>query len=566
MWRVIRTAAAVNESFQSPAAGRLWMIPAALLLLAGLFPPETRPESMIGCALLASLGALALWIGRLDGARALTLLLVTASAVGFSLFVDSPGALLVLWTAVVLALTVGWVVFCLPKDHRNGTWLAVVLALTGGVASLHAIYQRIWGLEALAHAIRQGAAVPDAELVLVRAEVGRAFASFPTPAALGGYLVLVLSVVVATAWSRKGLQRAAWCAVAAPLLAGLACTESVTAVLGAIGALGLAALTGRIPRRAAAVLFLIALIVGAGIFLARGREVLDVGGEDTPWSLRAKNFRIAVEMIEDHPWTGVGPGAFGERYPAYRRPGDNETLYAHNLPLQLAAEFGMPLGAAAGLAFFVLFCGPLFRRSAESAAPSRGIEIGLAAFALQNLADFTAYLPSVLLTAVMLRAAVARRDALAWAWPTRLPTLAALALTLAAAWVTVGTARAEHEQWQARLSMAAGDRPDALRRTERAARLAPWYADHWIALAQLRAAEATDENRESALDAVERAVRLVPHRAAAFDLRGRLRFAQGDYPGAYADALASSRLYPMHEPYADRLTDVERWILTRTAP
>jgi hypothetical protein len=382
---------------------------------------------------------------------------------------------------------------------------------------------------------------------------------------LGGYLVLVLPVVAATAWAGRGTRRLTWCVIAVLLAIGLACTESVTAVVGLIGALGLAALAGRIPRRVAAVLLLVAAAAGAGIVLARGREVLEVGGKDTPWSLRAKNFRIAVEMIEDHPWTGVGPGAFGEHYPAYRRPGDNETLYAHNLPLQLTAELGLPLGAAAGLAFFVLFCGPLFRRSVESAPLSRGIEIGLAAFALQNLADFTAYLPSVLLTAVMLRAAVARRDALAWAWPTRLPAVAATVLALVAAWVAIGTARAEHESWQARLSMAADDRPDALRRVERAARLAPWQADHWIGLAQLRAGEDSEDDRESALQAVEHAVRLVPHRAAAFDLRGRLRFARGDYPGSYADALVASRLYPMHEPYADRLNDVERWIVTRTA-
>jgi len=553
----------VSESSPSSVAGREWLIPAAILFLVGLFPPETRPESLIGCAVLCSLGALVLWIGRLDGARALIPLLVSASACGFALTASSDGVLLMVWSRAVLAIAVGWVFFCLPKDLRTGPWLVGVLAVTGTWASLHAIHQRGWGLEALAQAIRQGAVVPDAELVLVRAEVGRAFAAFPTPAALGGYLVLTISVLAGAAWAARGVRRWFLVGLGGVQIAGLACTESVTAVLAAFGAVALALAAGQVSRRVALVgLVLVGVGVG-GIFLVRGREVLDIGGEDTPWSLRAKNFRIAVEMIEDHPWSGVGPGAFGEHYPAYRRAGDNESQYAHNLPLQMAAELGLPLGAGVSVVFFVLFCGPLFRRAAESQPLTRGIEIGLAAFALQNLADFTAYLPSILWTAVMLRAAVARRDALAWSWPSRIPALAALVLTLIAAAVAVGTARGEQHAWLARQAVASGDLPDALSKAERAAAIAPWDADHWIGLAQLRAVAADEEQRAGALELADRAVRWVPHRAAARDLRGRLRFTAGDYSGAYVDARDATRLYPMHVPYADRLDEIERWLAGR---
>jgi tetratricopeptide (TPR) repeat protein len=225
----------------------------------------------------------------------------------------------------------------------------------------------------------------------------------------------------------------------------------------------------------------------------------------------------------------------------------------------MAAELGVPLGAGVSVFFFVLFCGPLFHRAAESRPLARGIEIGLAAFALQSLADFTAYLPSILWTAVMLRAAVARRDALAWSWPSRIPSVAALVVTLIAAGVAIGTARGEQHAWLARQAFASGDLPDALRRTERAAALAPWDADHWIGLAQLRLTAPDDEQRAGALEAVERAVRLVPQRAAARDLRGRLRFVTGDFRGAYLDARDAARLYPMHAPYAETLAELQRW-------
>jgi len=536
------------------------MIPAAILLLVGLFPPETRPESMIGCSLLCALGALLLWVARLDGARALLPLLVSAAAAGLALSATSSGVLLTAWVQVMLAIAVGWICFCLPKDFRAGAWLTGVLAVTGTLASFHAIYQRLWGLEALARAIREGAAIPHAELVLIRAEVGRAFASFSTPAALGGYLVLTIAALAAAAWAARGRRRWILITVTLVQVAGLACTESVTAVLAAFGAIGLALIAGRLPRRAVLVGLALVGVVVVGVFLARGREVLDIGGEDTPWSLRARNARVAAEMIQDHPWRGVGPGAFGEHYPAYRRPGDNETQFAHNLPLQVMAELGAPLGAAVGLAFFILFCGPLFRRVAESRPLARGIEIGLAAFALQNLADFTAYLPSILWTAVMLRAVVARRDALAWSWPSRIPSIAALVLTLTAVGIAIQTARAEQHAWQARLAVASGDLAQASRRAGLAAAIAPWGADHWIGVAQLLAAEPDGGRLAEALKAVDRAVRLAPQRAAARDLRGRLRFLSGDFGGAYADAHQAARLYPMHTPYAERLTEIETWL------
>ncbi len=334
-------------------------------------------------------------------------------------------------------------------------------------------------------------------------------------------------------------------------------------MLGALGGLALAMLAGRLPRRVVLAGLAAVVLLAAGVFVARGKEVLDVGGEDTPWSLRAKNFRVAVDMTVDHRWRGVGPGGFGEYYPAYRRAGDNETRYAHNLPLQMTAELGLPLGAIVGIAFIALFCGPLFRRSVEARPLTRGIEIGLAAFALQNMADFTAYLPSVLWTAVMLRAAVARRDALAWSWPSRIPAVAALAVTLIAAWIAVGTARGERHAWQARQAFAADDLPEALRNGELAARRAPWEADHWIGMAQLQGASAAPESAAQALRSVERAVELAPRRAAARDLRGRLRLVTGDFAGAFADAREAQRLYPLHPPYRERLSEIERRLAGR---
>lgn len=52
----------------------------------------------------------------------------------------------------------------------------------------------------------------------------------------------------------------------------------------------------------------------------------------------------AAEMMWDRPWTGFGPGSFAYVLPAYLKiePGGLLSRYAHQYPLQTAAEFGLP--------------------------------------------------------------------------------------------------------------------------------------------------------------------------------------------------------------------------------
>ena len=100
---------------------------------------------------------------------------------------------------------------------------------------------------------------------------------------------------------------------------------------------------------------------------------------------------------------GVGPGAFAEVYPSVLRPGGNEVRHAHDLPLELTAELGIPLGLLATAAFGLAFLGPLLRRT-RPGGWRLGVAVGLAAFAIQNLGDFTAFFPSLLWLAALLRA------------------------------------------------------------------------------------------------------------------------------------------------------------------
>ena len=54
--------------------------------------------------------------------------------------------------------------------------------------------------------------------------------------------------------------------------------------------------------------------------------------------------RAGVRMVEDHPLTGVGPDMVQQVYPRYRGPDAVNVInpHLHNVPLQIAAERGLP--------------------------------------------------------------------------------------------------------------------------------------------------------------------------------------------------------------------------------
>jgi O-antigen ligase len=69
-----------------------------------------------------------------------------------------------------------------------------------------------------------------------------------------------------------------------------------------------------------------------------------------------------VQMIRDHPWTGVGLDMVRRVYPLYRRDDAPQwrTPHLHNNVLQVAAERGLP-ALAAYVWLFAAFLGATWR-------------------------------------------------------------------------------------------------------------------------------------------------------------------------------------------------------------
>lgn len=108
--------------------------------------------------------------------------------------------------------------------------------------------------------------------------------------------------------------------------------------------------------------------------IGSGLERLARGVGDDSLKVRVYSYHLTLDMLNDHPWLGIGAGGFRHLAPAYARPfpavtqsnrfagplswksvrtyGINET---HSEPLQFAAEFGAVGGAliAAAVAFML---------------------------------------------------------------------------------------------------------------------------------------------------------------------------------------------------------------------
>jgi hypothetical protein len=527
-----------------------------LLTLAVVLPPEIHPAGRIAVQVVAAL-ALLLLAARggcaLPGSTLPLLPLAIApllAAACRSRAVDEAAAAATLLAAGLLGRRVA----AGARSRRILVALLVVLATGAAVRAAiqhHVTYPR--------QAAELRAIGPeDVTGLRGRLERGRPSGPFSLPAALGGFLGLSLpAALVAAARSRRPGVRLA--AGAAALLQGyaLVLSRSIGALSAAAAgvALVLPLLAPRRPGRGLAGVALLAL-AGALLF-ARSRPEIGGPAGSRPSALRAGNWSAAVRMILDHPLAGTGPGSFGTVYTRYRRPGMNETRYAHNSYLQAAAGWGawvaLPLGLLLGCVATAARRAWLERDAERLPALAAG-----SGFLLHNLVDFTAYLPGVAIPAALIiglglgpggEAAApagtgARRRRLAGA------AAALMAVCLSAHGVAAGRTAMLLD---AALSAAAGgdlDRAAALARRAIASR--PGDPEPHAFLAQLVLNERLHDPRLRAegVAAAERALALDPEAAILHYTRALYHQAAGETAAAYRERYAAHRLYPLKPIYA----------------
>jgi len=320
---------------------------------------------------------------------------------------------------------------------------------------------------------------------LVTGCADRASGTYISPNKLAGLLEMLLPLALAFLLvGRVGIVTRILLAYAAvAMAAGLAVTLSrggwVAAGAGVLLLLGI--LLGHRNHRWRALLLLLVLLAGGGVFVSHylsksigymervaqpdpaASGVLDVESRLDMW-------RAAVAMWRDHFWWGVGPAHYDYRFREYRP----ETFQqrpdrAHNDYLNLLADWGTVGGflvfAGIGIFLFGLWqTWPHVRREENAFGSGQsnrfafylGAVSGLFALAVHSTVDFNLHMPANALVGVTLLALVASNVRFAterhWRRP-GLPLKLALTLALAgvaAYFIAQGWRRAGETRWLAR--------------------------------------------------------------------------------------------------------------------
>ena len=236
----------------------------------------------------------------------------------------------------------------------------------------------IGAIAVLSALLALGAVVLEEEPYALRIAGGwRAAGPFEYPPALALVAVSAIPVLLAAAADRRAPLRAAGVIGLGAVALAIVLSDSRTGLALGLGVVAVAAFRATGRRTALA----------AGIAAALAAGALAFGPGDGPGSGflhgREDTWDAAVETFADRPLHGAGADAFLAG--SARHQEGAAIVFAHNLPLELAAELGVA-GLALALALYGALGALLWRRRANPASWPFGA--AALAFPLSNLLDW----------------------------------------------------------------------------------------------------------------------------------------------------------------------------------
>jgi len=254
---------------------------------------------------------------------------------------------------------------------------------------------------------------------------------------------------------------------------------------------------------------------------------------------------VGRSVLELQPLVGVGAGSFGPASTPFLEAGQSYLAYAHHGAQQALADLGLIAGALVLSLFGWGLMQALVRGLTRGvdALPSWAGAVALAMLGLQNLVDFSLWIPGVAIAAaavlgLVVGSAWPTRDAEgrrargwpAWRWP---PWVWAVALGVLVV-TSVPAHRERPEAWKAAATEALADH-DAARITQidRAALVTAHPHDH-LAVALAAALADASGQTEEARRLLERALDLWPHEPETLAAAIRERLRAQDERGARA--------------------------------
>ena len=245
----------------------------------------------------------------------------------------------------------------------------------------------------------------------------RIYGPLGNPNLLAGYLVPILPLALVACIRWRGWGRRMFAATAFILgSASVLFSYSRGGWLALVAALGLLMLllVLRAIRHWPPVfkrLVPLALLAACGVLLALAVTQVDpirtrvmsllAGRGDSSNNFRINVWLAAIDMIQDRPWLGIGPGnaAFNSVYPLYQQPKFN-ALSAYSVPLELLVETGIPgLIVCIGLALASVRRGlNALTSDADLALPCIGCLAAITGLLVHGAADTIFFRPEVQIT------------------------------------------------------------------------------------------------------------------------------------------------------------------------
>ncbi len=523
-------------------------------------PPERRPLCIATGILAVTLIGLP-WAagGRSSAGQAgVVLLLALAGAAGFLTRDAHPAPAALPWLALGTILAGASALHSIYPDRTVQTLLLLVAYALAGALAARAVRTS----PHLERVLLDAGALSGLVVVLLglvwlsRGNDGGFYANaligpFGYPNALAGFLLLVGGSAAATLQpDRSRVERGAALLACAACVLGIYFTRSrgvwIAVVVGCLSWALIQRRRWRLSHWLWMSLAILCLLVG--LALAGNRwgtlvQALWSGGGDGPADTSI-HWRLSVlqwtwGMIRDHPWLGVGPGAFPVALLHYQQipylGGENP----HNLYAEVAAEYGLPLAILAfvGLLLYLARAARAVQRL-PLAHPVRSRRAALlaavVAFAVHSGTDLDWSYPAVALLAAVLLGLLAA-DA-----PARPPSedrhrsrwraATLLALTLVAVLALTRYYSGTLVSW-GRDAMAAGSVADARRDLDRARLLNPLSTStlYWLAWAQRQAGDLA-----GATETADRAVRIAPEDPNTSALAGDMALTAGRWETAMA--------------------------------
>ena len=521
-------------------------------------PPDRRPFWIAVCILAATL----IWLPWAAGGRSpagqagVVLLLVLAAAAGFLAGDSRPLPAAFPWLALAAVLVGASAARTIYPDRTaQALLLLVAYALAAALAARSARTAPQMERVLLDAGAISGLVVVLLGLVwLARGNDGGFYANaligpFGYPNALAGFLLLVGGSAAATLQpDRSRLERGLALLACAACVVGLYFTRSRGVWVAAAVGCGAWALVQRKRWRPSHWLWMtlagFGLLVGLALAGNRFGTLLHLawpggggGPADTSVQWRLSVLQWTWEMIRDHPWLGVGPGAFPVALLHYQRipyvGGENP----HNLYAEVAAEYGLPLavlGLAGLLICLVRAAGTVHRLPLADPVRNRRAALlaAVVAFAVHSATDLDWSYPAVALLAAGLLGLLAASAPLRPPRDARHAALWRRAMLLALI-IAAGLALTRYYSgalvsW-GRDAMAAGSSLTAERYLERARLLNPLSAAalYWLAWAKRQAGDLA-----GATAAAERAVRIAPEDPNTSALAGEMALTAGRWETA----------------------------------